>query len=216
LLDMRMRRPIPESERAALAERVIAAAAPFGEDPYAVRARAGAELIRGAPETARTLLEPLLVDESDWEAQYLVGLSYFNQAQHAAPAERAGLATRSRRYFARAYHLNPHHVPTLYYYAKSYMYDPRPMPASALDVLIQAHLLAPQVGEIAMNLGIQLMHAGRYDEAAAVIRPIAISPHQNGGSRAARQLLEAALNHQPPPALRDDDDDQSAGASAPP
>lgn len=170
-------------------------------DPYAVRAVARAELLRNNASTARALLEPVLAaNPDDVEALYLMGLSYITEARAGDPASFTTTAAQGRRYFARVFRIDPQHVPTLYRYSETYWEEPGPMPDARLDVLTQAHLLAPQAMRIRVRLGMELMEAGDFDHAVPVLAPAAYSPHRYPLTRQARVLLEAAQRNEMPTA----------------
>lgn len=163
------------------------------DDPYARRALARVALLRNDPAAARAALAPLVEGESqDVEALYLMGASYLTEARAGEASAFAEAAAPGRRYFARAFRLDATHTPTLYGYAETYVAGPSAMPDGPLDVLTQAHLLAPQVPDIRVRLGFELMRAGRFGEAGPVLAPVAYSPHQSALARQARLLLEAA------------------------
>jgi tetratricopeptide (TPR) repeat protein len=187
LLNARMLRT--RDENAELIDSIVAEAARFPGDAYATRSAAYAELSRN-PARARELATPLIeADPQDFEAQYIVGRSYFAEAEAAEDGGEALLA-QARRHFVRAFRVNPNHVPTLYYYVRSqreYV-----LSDEVLDVLVQAHLLAPQVDEIRFNLAIYLLNARRFQDAAAILGPIAYSPHGGETATRARRYLDAA------------------------
>lgn len=186
-----------EARRAArdreLIERIRRAAERYPGDPYARRALARAELLSGRFAEARALLAPMVGEgATDTEAMYLMGQSYVAEARAGETNAFTETAAPGRRYFARAFRIDSTHVPTLYAYAETYSATPGVMPDGPLDVLTQAHLLAPQVMEIRLRLGGELMRARRFDEAAPVLGPAAFSPHESALTRQARVLLEAA------------------------
>jgi hypothetical protein len=174
-------------------ERTRNIGARFPADPYAIRAVARADLLHGSPAAARTQLQPLLTTmPDDTEALYLMGQSYLVEARAGEPAAFTQTASQGRRYFARAFRLNPADVATLYGYAETYSAEPGPMPDGPLDVLTQAYLLAPEVMRLRLRLGSELMEAGRFGEAIPVLSVAAFAPHRNPMTRQARVLLEAA------------------------
>jgi hypothetical protein len=73
-----------------------------------------------------------------------------------------------------------------------------PISEEVLDVLIQAHLLAPQVDEIRFNLAIHLLNARRYRDAATLLGPIAFNPHGGDTAVRARRYLESAQRGEMP------------------
>ena len=182
-----------------LIERGTRLAREHPDDPFARRALARAELLSRRFAEARALLTPLVgPDSTDIEAMYLMGLSHVLEARIGEADAFTQTATPGRRHFARAFRIEATHVPTLYAYAETYSAAPGVMPDGPLDVLTQAHLLAPQVLEIRVRLGGELLRARRFDEAAPVLRPAAFSAHESGLTRQARVLLDAAVRREPP------------------
>jgi thioredoxin-like negative regulator of GroEL len=92
----------------------------------------------------------------------------------------------------RAFRADPSHVPTLYAYAMSHWMEREPVSQSVLDVLIRAHLLAPQVSEIGFATADELIRHGRFEEAVTVLGPIASAPHGGEAAELAQQMREAA------------------------
>ena len=60
------------------------------------------------------------------------------------------------------------------------------------NVLLLAHQLAPQVSEITMNAARLLISRREYDDAKALLRPLAADPHNAGLAEAARRMMEQA------------------------
>jgi tetratricopeptide (TPR) repeat protein len=176
-----------------LVDGIVGEAGRFPGDAFATRSAALAELSRN-PARARELATPLIeADPQDFEAQYIVGRSYFAEAEAAADGGETAMA-QARRHFVRAFRANPQHVPTLYYYVRAQ--ENQEVTEELIDVLIQAHLLAPQVAEIRLNLAIQLLNAQRFEEAALLLGPIAYNPHGGDAAGAARHYLEIAQRNQ--------------------
>ena len=193
LLNARIRRA--QGENAELVERILQEAAQFPGDAYATQSAAYAEVWRN-PARARELAAPLVeANPQDFEAQYIMGRSYYEEAQ-ATDGDNEQAMAQARRHFVRAFRANANHVPTLYYYSRTY--NSFPLSDTVLDVLTQAHLLAPQVDEIRFSLAIQLMNAERFEEAAALFRPLAYSPHGGEGAARARRYMEAAQRGEMP------------------
>lgn len=192
-LSLRLRMGVREAEMADLARRVEAAAARHPTDAFAQRTRARAQILNRQYAEARALLESVIAaDESDLEAHYLLGYSHIEEALEAEGPARAEIAARARRPLARAARINPDHAPTLYRYAQSFLLSGAPMPDNALETLLKAHLLAPQVSEIAVNAAVSLMNVGDFAAAANMLRPIAHAPHGGEEREQLRALLEQA------------------------
>ena len=88
----------------------------------------------------------------------------------------------------------------MFYYAHSFSRDAPQLPPQVLEVLVEAHLQAPQVGQIALEAGRELMLAGRWDEAVSSLNMFARYSHGGEAANRANELLQAARRHEPPPA----------------
>ncbi len=158
-------------------------AAPAG-DALAARTMALAELQRGNRVEARAMIDKLLQDAPEdpdllrWRAQ-------------AAGAGPEGFA-EARRYLTRAFAAAPNDWRTLHAYARLFQPTRRPLPTHALDVLLRAHELAPQVTEVVLDTAVALVQAGRMSEAATVLEPLAWSPHGGQAAELAERLLGKA------------------------
>ena len=168
-------------------------------DPLADMQLARAEARFGDPAAARALLEPILASAPEEpDALYLMGQSHLR----AAVADRATAAENARaarRFFIAANAARPDHYPTLFRYAQADILMRVAVTPQTLDVLVRAHDLAPQVGEIALFTASMLLEAGRTQEAAVAARLVAFSPH--GGSLAQEgqaiwRRAQAALGQQ--------------------
>lgn len=212
----RMRLGVREQDVEDLAERVERIAARHPSDRFALLARVRALIIRDAYAEARTVLEPLIAAEpNDPEAQYLMGDAFVHEGWSEAAGENApALVASARRHFARAFRLNPNHVPTLYHYAMSYADEDGRLPTQALEVLLQAQEIAPQVAAISANAAYSLAHEGHYAQAAAMLRPFLNSAHGDA-SNYLRRLLEAAERNEPPPP-QDEAEEEEGAADTPP
>lgn len=196
----RLRLGVPQEEIAALTADIESHAAALPDQPFAQRARIRALIARGAVAEARTALEPMLAaTPDDAELNQLMGSSYLAEAEAVtANADASAIAAQGRRYFTRAYRIEPNDAPNLFAYAQTYGYG-GDIPNSAVDVMVQAYNLAPQVTSHAINIGMILIYHERYDEAAVVLRGVAYAPHMPPSTAEfARRMLTAALQHQQP------------------
>ncbi|MES1156485.1 MAG: hypothetical protein ABUL73_01785 [Alphaproteobacteria bacterium] len=196
LLDARLRRgQIADADRAPLADQVEQIAAQFPTDAFAQHTHARALLLRGDYAGGRTLLQGMIAaNASDEEAYRLLGQSYLREAE-AASTNQSTLARQARPFFVHAFSLKPDDVPTLYGYACTFPPGSAEFTNDVVNVLLRAHELAPQVDEISVNTASVLMLRGRYDEAVAILRPIAFSPHPSSFAHAAQSLLSEAEQH---------------------
>jgi tetratricopeptide (TPR) repeat protein len=189
------------------ATHALAEAARYPGDAFAARVSAYAHIVAGRPAEARPLLAgALAANPADAEAQFITGLSYLNEATMEG-VDTAASISAARRHLSRAFRAQSNHAPTLYYYVQTFIGEP--LTPQTLDVLVQAHLLAPQVYEVRFYTAIALMNARRFDEAAAVLRPLIFNPHSPESEQQARRLLEAAERGEMP--SFDDAEDESAG-----
>lgn len=159
------------------------------DDATARRALALAELRLGDRATAVPLLDALL-SEQPADAALLRW-----RAQAGLPADRRPTATEQAaalRLLVRAHAADPADWRTLHAYAA--LHD-QPLPAAALDAMLEAYRLAPQVSGVTINSAIALASAGRMAEAGAVLRPLANAPHGGLAARLAADLL--ATTRQP-------------------
>lgn len=192
LVEGALRIGIPEENQQPTVQRVRAAAAHYPGDPLAARVLAHLELLYGDPATADRLLDPLLrASPNDGELLYLKGLRWWTAANSEHPPENA--EAQARQWFERARAADDSHFQTLYRLAESRRGDDDYVSASTSALLERAHMLAPQVPEITMNTAIMLMNLRRYDDAIRMLRPLALSPHDEGLSRTATELLSRAV-----------------------
>lgn len=187
-----------EGRVARVITRALAEADRYPNDLLAQRVRAMALMARRDYAQARTVLEPLLAANADnYELPFLMGRSYLAEADAGPPENAIATATQGRRYFARVFRLNPRHAPTLYAYARTFGH---PFDEGTMDVLLEAHRLAPQVREISLYTGVALMELRRGSEAVPILEAVAYAPHAGRSARRALQLLEAAKKNEAPPA----------------
>jgi hypothetical protein len=169
-------------------EKVRTAAARYPDDPWAKRARAIAEAISGDRQAAASLLDAELVGSPEdpvllrWRAAI-----YKPDRPNASAADITG----ARRLLVRAHKADPSDWLVLSDYIDTFLARREPIPEHALDTLILAHELAPQVSELAMKAGIQLAVAGYYPLAIAAISPVVNNPHYGSDMLLERGLLDA-------------------------
>lgn len=156
---------------------------------------------------ARTLLEPYSAENpNDVQALYLLGRTYSREAEEASDREddaaRDAARSQARRYYTRAFRVDGNHAPTLYRYAQTF--GDTTIDASsegALNALLLAHQLAPQVSEITFMSADWLLAANRPAEAIPMLRVIAFDPHGGEAANRAKDMLvraEAALTERTP------------------
>lgn len=170
-----------------LAEIRRLAAAPA--DPLARRSLALAELELGDAAEARRLLEGLLADaprDPDllrWRALALKPL---------APGSTPQAFEEARASLVRAIEIAPDDWRALHAYARLYRPVAGRLPPEALNKLVKAWMLAPQVTEVVLDTAVALSHADRLDEAARVLEPLAWSPHAGSAAELAARMLARA------------------------
>ncbi|MCX7358457.1 MAG: hypothetical protein NT015_09995 [Alphaproteobacteria bacterium] len=168
------------------------------QDRFAILSLAEAEVTYGEIAGARALLEPYsAANPNDVQALYLLGRTYSREAEeaHDRDDEAAQNAARSqaRRYYTRAFRIDANHAPTLYRYAQTFS-GTRLDDSSqnALNALLLAHQLAPQVPDITFMAADWLLAADRPAEAIPMLRVIAFNPHGGEGAERAKEMLARA------------------------
>lgn len=178
-------------------------------DRFAILALAEAEATYGDIAAARAYLEPFsTANPNDVQALYLLGRTYSREAEeaegHDDATARDAARSQARRYYSRAFRIDGNHVPTLYRYAQTFADAPLDTAGeNALNALLLAHQLAPQVPDITFMAADWLLTADRPAEAIPMLRVIAFNPHGGDGAERAKEMLtraEAALVEQAPPA----------------
>ncbi|HTU11078.1 MAG TPA: hypothetical protein VMG08_09290 [Allosphingosinicella sp.] len=191
LVEGALRIGIPDENRQPTLLRVRAAAARYPGDPLAARVLAHLELLYGDPAAADRLLDPLIqAQPRNAELLYLKGLRWLTAANSDNPPE--GAEAQARQWLERARAADDTHFQTLYRLAESRRGDDDYVSESTGELLTRAHRLAPQVPNVTFNAASMLISLRRYDEAIAILRPLALSPHEEGLSQAALQLMGQA------------------------
>ncbi|PIB95871.1 hypothetical protein CSW60_14965 [Caulobacter sp. X] len=190
---IRGRRGESDRQAADIVKSIADKAAKYPNDPFAIRTLAHAQQAFGDPAVAVDLLKSAEALKTDPYAQYLLGVAWLSLAKRD-PARLAEASGEARKALARALKLDPNLYPALYRYARTLPEGSEP----ALDALVQAHLLAPQVDPIRIDAVIALMRKGEFDSAVALIAPLAESPHVNINVAVAQVLHEKAIAHQGP------------------
>ncbi len=190
---MRGKRGESDGQAADVLKSIAKKAAKYPDDPLAVRTLAHAQQVFGDPTVAVELLKSSEAIKSDPYGQYLLGVSWLSVGRRD-PARLAEATSEGKKALARALKLDPTFYPALYRYSRTL-----PDGSDAvLDALVQAHLMAPQVEQIRIDAVIALLRKGEYDSAAALIDPLAQSPHLNLYVAVAQVLRDKAARHQAP------------------
>ncbi|QLC24593.1 hypothetical protein HFP57_05830 [Parasphingopyxis algicola] len=86
---------------------------------------------------------------------------------------------QARGHFIRANNADHNNALALLYYYLSYP-DREDRPDDAMAALNQAYQFVPQSPIIRLLLGREMLEDGRFEEAGAIVRPVAQDPHQSG------------------------------------
>ncbi len=190
LYEAALRIGVSQEVQASYLQRIRTRAARHGEDPYARRVLAHAELLFGDAATADRLLDGLLATAPrNAELMYLKGMRYLVAAENG---EWESNAANARRWFARAHDADPNHFQTLFRYAQSMRDRPNFVSENTSNILLLAHDLAPQVGTITFAAARMLFERGQYREVERLLAPLAVSAHDSPQSQAIRQMLAEA------------------------
>jgi hypothetical protein len=191
LYEAALRVGIAEDQRATALQRIRAAAARHAEDPFARRVLAHAEALFGDGGAADRLLEPLMAAApNDAELMYIKGMRHLTAAENGDNWESESRAARN--WLSRAHRADDNHYQTLYRYAQSLRGEREFGSENTANVLLLAHQLAPQVSEITMNAAGLLISRRQYDEAEALLRPLAADPHNAALAESARRMMDQA------------------------
>lgn len=182
-----------DDQAAAFLGQITKSAAKYPGDPLAIRTQAHAEQVFGDPVIAVATLRGADILQAYPYSQYLLGVSYLSVARRD-PGQKTAATAEAKKAFARALKLDPGFYPALYRYARTLP----PESDTVLDVLVQAHLLAPQVEQIRIDAVLALLRKGEYDAGGALIAPLARAPHMNINVAAAQILAEDASAHRAP------------------
>jgi hypothetical protein len=200
LLGQRLKIGTPTAERAALAERVRRIAARYPDDPFALLQLGHAELHFGDADVGETVLTRLLeIEPGNVEALQLMATRRLRQARET-DEDPARLLSQARGYLARAYAVDEYDYRTLNLIAESRQGVAGYPNDNDVTVLEQAFALAPQLSGTRVQLAQAYMVKDRFEEAQALLRPIANAPHGGGLAEYAQRLLEDAEAGRPPSA----------------
>jgi hypothetical protein len=197
-ISTRVRRGVPAAEAPALLARVRQLTGADPADRFALMTLVHAEATIGDRNRARALLGPYLqAHADDVEALYLMGLSYYTDAEALQGEARRPLLVQARHYFVQAHRLDENNVAVLYRYAATFAEIRMDETTfnNTINVLLLAHQLAPQISDIGFYAASALMSADRNAEAALILRPIAYDPHGGAAAQQALTMLQQAEHH---------------------
>lgn len=188
LLQLRLSGGVDEKGQAEVLNLVRAKAAKYPGDRMAEVTLAKAELNYGDFEKGRALIAGLLArDPNDAEALQTLGIALVRKAEDDKDEEK--LLKEARKYLARAYQANNDDYRTLYYFTEAQRLLPDYPSENTVDLLREAQVRAPQVEEVPLTLANALMRHRRWDEAVALLTPLANDPHGQGAAEAAQDML---------------------------
>jgi hypothetical protein len=151
---------------------------------------ARAELLFGDAKTAHKELEALaLLGGSEFEINYLLGRSYYDQAAQGGDGASV-LQAKSAALLLEAYKLNKRHPPTLYYLAKSLDTDDEPGKAT-VNAANGAAILGPSIYEYAYQAAALNLRKGDRDFAIRVLQPFASDPHRSINAARVTAIIKA-------------------------
>lgn len=188
---------VPDGQGAALLAEVRADAAKHPADRLSDLVLARAEITLGDPAAAEPVLERRLkADPNDIEARLLQAESRMKTAE-AAPTDerRTELYRQADRILVPALKADPHDYRLLYAYARSRSVEPGYPSENTVRVLTNAVALAPQVETLRFAAAQALARRGHYDQAIALLQPLANDPHSQGTAKAARDQIERLRAH---------------------
>ncbi len=185
--------PQADDRDAGFRTRILAAvrqaAGRWPDDALARRTLALAELSVGDLETARALLDTLLLAApADAELLRWRALAEIAAVRPLTPTAR----TTARRLLARSFTAAPNDWRTLHFYAMLVTQGGLRADKGAADVAMRAWELAPQVSRLVVDTAIVLAANDRLGDAAAVLARLANAPHRSPAADRAACMADAA------------------------
>lgn len=166
-------------------------------DTFGRRVLAQAQILYGAPERADAPLDMLLASASaDPELLYLKGLRHLMAGRKdaaIAPAE----FREARKWFARAWRVDPDYYPALYAWAESLSTEPRFVTDKTLNALLKVAALAPQVTQVQVTAATMMMMDGRFEAAEALLAPIIVTPRDPASEQIPALRAQARAHTRP-------------------
>jgi hypothetical protein len=191
--DMHVKTGVSPQYREGLLAQIRAKAARYPDDAFAQFALARAEVEIGDPQAGAAILKRrLAANPKDVEALALEAKRLMAEGD-ATPAVRGERYNQAGALLATAFKLDPARYQTLFQFAASRAGEANYPSDNTLTALLMALKLAPQVGEIRMETAQGLIKRSRTKEAAAVLVPLANSPHGGALAKQAQDLL-ATIN----------------------
>lgn len=189
---IRSRRGVDERSAPDVLRAARIAAAPFPDDPAVQDALAEAEFDAGNDDLAAAAADrALAADPKDRTAMLYQGQVRARRAVRGKDSEPKTWA-EVRRWFLKANRAEPNAPEPLFLFYASFLAQGIKPTANAVTGLEQAQALAPEVDELRLILGRQLILDTRKAEARAVLVPLAFNPHASPDNLAAS--LVAAID----------------------
>lgn len=206
LENQRLKMGVAREQRPEVLAMIRERAARYPGDRLAEMAQARAENDFGDRDKAQALLKHRIeVDPRDVEAIQTLGWSYMLQAR-ANPAQAAQLLNEARNWFGKGFAIDPNNALLLYDYGISRNREPGYPNDNAVNVLLRAQQLAPQVPQFRLAAADALMRRDRFDEAAAMIEPVFNDPHAGPKAAEARRRFEEAIARRRPSGAAEEGD----------
>lgn len=198
LENQRLKMGVPSAERPEVLAMIRERAARYPGDRLAEMTLARAENDFGDRAKAQALLKHRIeADPRDVEALQTLGYSFMLQAR-ANRAQAPALLKEARDWFGKGFAADPNNALLLYDYGMSRRGEPGYPNDNAVNVLLRAQQLAPQVAQFRIAAAEALMLRDRFDEAAAMVEPVFNDPHAGPEANLARQRFEQALARRRP------------------
>lgn len=203
LLGQRLKIGVAEDKHTETADLVRRLAARHPDDPFAMLQLGRAELHFGDPEAGEAVLTRLLEREPDnVEALQLMATRLMRLAEER-PDETLSLMRRARSHLGRAYRADPAQFHTLHLLAETRQVETDYPTENDLVTWDQAFRFAPQLSSIRLGYANALMDAEEFDEAVAVLQPLANAAHGGPAAEMAMQIIERAGSRRPLPGAAD-------------
>lgn len=158
------------------------------DDPWARRALAIAEAAAGDGKVAAARLDALLV-EAPADAELLRWRARLYEPWK--PSTPAADISAARKLLVRASRAAPNDWKVLSDYAAIHEARGDALPESVIEVLVKAHMLAPQEDSLAFRTAIATARAGDHAIAVAALAPLVNDPHGGRAMVPERALLDA-------------------------
>jgi tetratricopeptide (TPR) repeat protein len=198
LENQRLKMGVPSADRPAVLAMVRERAARYPGDHLAELVLARAENDFGDRPKAQAILKRRVeADPRDAEALQMLGWSCMLQARVDRPRA-AQLLNEARDWFGKGFAVDPNSPLLLYDYAISRRGEAGYPSDNAVNVLLRAQQLAPQVAAFRLSAADALMRRDRFAEAAAILEPVFNNPHAGPEAAQARARFAQAMARRRP------------------